>query len=354
VGLISLLSFNTTNVFHNISSYYKNNIFKLKFTYIDTTSTLKNIQSITATFTIPNGCYEIADLLEYMNNNFFQDNSPGVTGPLSLGCTGTGTVGYTIEGGTYPYPTKTNIILQTFSSIYTQGNSIDANPFLYQSISVVSDSDTIEFLSLIGVFQDTNATNSGKDLVIQMTPYNIISDDGVTILGTAYNLYSNTFTTQSIDTDTQARFLCPYQYEIYKIRSLYISLENTISQNRVSFNGLTQTDVLYRIPINTRFYEPISFQATIEQFSYVTNLNLTSLTFNIFDQEGRFVNFRGGNWSLDIGVKFAINDDNGVEQASDLNLHLRKNSFLDTQSIINPLNKQQDLLFPNKRSRQNF
>lgn len=355
VGLISLVNFNCKNVFHNISSYYKNNVFKLLCQYYDNSTTDKTIKSITVQFTLPNGFYTISELLTYMNDNFYDGSTVNIDGspfPICFGCTPVGVVGYEIGSNGldyYPYPPTGNIRIITQSSIYSQGVSIETNTLTYKSISIIVDADTVEFLSLIGLFQNSNNINFGNnDFTVYFSAYSAPNDSG-----TLYSLYSSTFQVPDVTSPNTLVMVNPYQYELDTIRSLNISLENTISQNRITFNSLSQSDILFSVPIESNYLESIIYQSTLEKlFSYVTNLNLTSLTFNIFDQKGRFVNFRGANWSCTLNIRFGVNDDASNEQPSDLNLHLRRTPLLDPQAIINPLGNQQDPLFPKKRFRK--
>lgn len=344
VGLISLLGFRCKNVFYNISQEIGNNLFKLSTIFYDNTNLTSfplPTTTITNTFTVPDGYYDIDKLLLLMNTEFVN-----VTNGIYT------TFASTINFPAYYYGDGfSNLLFAVYPQIYSQTTALVDNSFVLQSIEIVVDSTTLPFLKLLGYAQNTLKQTNSISTIASFSAYADSND------GTSYTFSGSNFTTDSILVNNilvpNYSFFLTNFYDMQYVTSIFVSLENTVSQNRATFDNLSQTDFLFRISIPSTFGSDVNFLATLEQKSYVTNINLNNIRITIKDVNGNSVDFRGTNWECDIGIKFGMNEEGDNKQAVDLNIQNSQRALFEPQSVLNTVGKQQDVLFP-KRRRLNF
>jgi hypothetical protein len=137
-----------------------------------------------------------------------------------------------------------------------------------------------------------------------------------------------------------------------EVTDLYVSFENTVSQNRASFNSLGQSDFLLCIANqnsypNWNYY--VDTGSTVS--SYTVNLSISNLRIVIVDQLGRSVDFRGCPWTLQIYIEFG-EDVDAVGNAADNDVHsvIPFNEL----SVAQPLYRNTDRLFPKEQNQSSI
>jgi hypothetical protein len=140
-----------------------------------------------------------------------------------------------------------------------------------------------------------------------------------------------------------------YYLDLIEVSTIYLALDNTVSQHRVSYDGLRTSDFLLGITVNAAFDNLILYEDTGQRvMSYNSTLNLTVLHIKMYDQLGREIDFRGVPWTCQFLFEFPINTDSlGNGNAADLNMSSIRP--LDRSHVARGYGSQdRDLLFPQK------
>jgi hypothetical protein len=317
-----------------------NNICKVKSTWYDNTTTTKVEQSYTVSITIPDGYYSIQTLLPVINILFSTATFPDTVNKYYFGSADN--VSYP---GLYVDTLYKNTTVGQYASLLTQAYTLALNTHVITSYSIVVDSTTIKLLKMLGFVQNNVNILSSNLPILKCTGvtsgtttiYTLLSSNDwisyTRLISTGH--YSNTY------------FTAYFSYDMNYITSLYLSLANTLAQNKSTYSNLTATDFMYRIPIQVSYGGTINWQATLEQQAYVPDIKLNGIHITIVDQYGGDVDFRGMNWDMDIGIKFGVNyDAENRGGATDLNLPEVGNRRFNGNGIIQTLAENQDHLYP--------
>jgi hypothetical protein len=236
------------------------------------------------------------------------------------------------------------------------------NRITYTNFTVVSDSNSYSLLQLLGFNFKSEANYINPALLYHCSGFNYSENNSTPyVFTTSYN-NSLVLATVSVagegnplsqSTEVTANFCA----NLNEITDLNISLGNTISQNRNTYNNLSQSDFLLTVPVSNGFGNNNYFLdngITVE--SYNVNLNLSSINIQIYDQIGRLVNFRGVPWTLLLYIRYVENEE--VGNAADLTMQNMKLSGFDTLAVKQPYSRNHDTLRPQsidyiKRTRYN-
>lgn len=336
-GLVSLLSFQGWNTISNITDAKKNNVLKITTTWYDRSrSTDPSIsrQSFTWTITLEDGYYTMPALVAALNA--YTDGYP--------------TDGYVYRFGVAASTLTPGFLIATeyskfasvqYPAILASATAFANNTHVYESFELTVDSSTIGLLKVLGYQLD--CVQPISRLVTKI----ICNGKPSNTNGTEYVL------TDTIDGATNVvdgvdYMIAPNYYNVNTTDMLYISLENSLSQNRATFTSLGRTDFMARIPVNAAFGSQIIWQATIDYPSYQANLNLSELYITICDEYGVNVDFNGSPWGMDIKIDWAYNADIPDGNANELTMHLLPSSTFDANRVAANLGSQYDRLFPRK------
>lgn len=325
----------------NITADKKNNIIKMtvsRYDYTKGSNPLNSRRTDTFTITIPDGYYDKTELLAIIN----AATDPDIT-----------TYQYRFGSGalptTYPalYSLSSNkkLIIAQYTDLLTQINTpLATNTGVYEYFELTVDSQTLGLLQVLGFQLNTNTTVPSYVERIYCQPY-IPQGTPTTTAYTMTNSLSNT-TAPIFNGLSGNGMYAPLFYNVNTTTSLFLSLENAISQNRSTYYALSKTDFMYRIPVNCQFGEQIIWQATLDNPSFQPNFNLSQLRITICDQNGVNVDFQGVNWTADVKIDWANNVDTPQNSASQMNMHLMNNRTFDPKTVAQPLSANYDRLFP--------
>jgi hypothetical protein len=234
-----------------------------------------------------------------------------------------------------------------------QSVGVLANTHVYNSFELLVDDDTIGLLSNLG-FLYNNLNQPTNNITIKMNCVVDPNEDNTSstnyIIQCNYSSSSSnslSVNASSLSGITTAQLVASYAYDMLEVTSLIISMENTISQHRASYDNMRQTDFMLSIPVYNSFGDFITYFDTGEKVaSYNVNLNLTSINITIRDQQGRLVDFRGMPWVAQILLQFYDNSDTTKVNAGDLNVHQGKFPNFDQLQTVLPYSFNRDPLFP--------
>jgi hypothetical protein len=309
--------------------------------YLNTTTSV--ITTNSQTFTVPDGFYNAATLATVLNSLFLAANINSLA-TTQLACTfGGNTVDLT--GITYVY--QQNYSFNLYSSVLNQ--DINLGLLQYQRLELVIDSDTSGLLKALGVIYQTIQDVYQQSLII-----NCIANYGSfgiqdLVYYTFMTNYNNTFAVTMDNTIPTATIevFTNYYLDLVQITNLFIILDNSISQHRNSYDGLKQSDYILGIPVNSAFDQVIIYNDTGQTVkSYNTNLHLTTIHLQIKDQLGRFVDFRGTPWNMQILFEFYDNID-GTAMGNAAEMTMQKIPNFNVNAVARPYGTvNSDLLFP--------
>ena len=326
------MGFNCFNTIANVTADKKNNVIKVTSTWynraISTNPTVSR-QTTTVTYTIPDKFYDITTLLAYLNATTPTGIPSGDTNIYTFGVPGDVLhPSFTLEDS------YSKVNARVYADTLVQAVAFASNTHVYESFELTIDSASVNAQKMLGFQLNTNENISRTTAVVYCSAFASNTNQ------TSYLLSNNT------GTSTDGHLPAPGIYNMNTTSCLYISLENTISQNRSTYYNMSKTDFMYRIPLVSTFGDNVTWQATIDTPSYQTNFNLTELRITVADQDGVNVNFQGSGWDADIKIDWAENADIPGVSAGDLTMHQVNQSTFDPRTVNQGYGAGYDRLFP--------
>lgn len=309
--------------------------------------------STTTIMTIPDYYYTIDTLLTYINENLPTTDSAGNV--LTFGVKTSTT---TTEPAMYYRNLYDNLHIAGYADSLTQAVSYATNTHVYQSFELVIDSETIPLLQGLGFIINDRLTTSYPPIVMHCTGFESSGTTQYVINATQQWTTGYSFNSIGTQLSANTNYIASFCFDMQYVTTLYASLENAISQNRATYTNLQKTDYLFAIPVNAPYGYPISYQCTVPQRSYMTNMSLSTIHITLCDQYSRNVDFRGADWDMTISIQFGYNDETFGNNAMDLNVHNVPHGGIDgtgiTSSGIDPLTGRGGMLNGQPNPRPTF
>lgn len=86
---------------------------------------------------------------------------------------------------------------------------------------------------------------------------------------------------------------------------VYVNILNHNTYQRPSYQGLSQSNILCRIPVDTVFGGVQVYMPDNIQYSALPNASLSSLNITLTDDAGNLLNLNGVDWTMTLHIKFA-------------------------------------------------
>lgn len=97
----------------------------------------------------------------------------------------------------------------------------------------------------------------------------------------------------------------PQMCDLTGPNGVYVNLLNHNTYQRPSYQGLSQSNILCRIPVDTSFGAVQVYMPDNIQYSALPNAALSSLNFTLTDDSGTLLNLNGCDWTMTVHIKFA-------------------------------------------------
>lgn len=303
---VSLLSFSGVNTISNVVTG-RNATLKCTAYWVNNISGLT--QSLVSTINIPQGQYTPTNLISYLSEYFslYDGNGNQLTFFSNV-----------VTDSQYDYPGMAinsytgKMQIQLWPLSLQQSYVTTAgNVHQYSKFELTLDSESKGLMQMLG-FACNNETNQpvqASSLVLYCEPYTYDQNLGITTVH--YRCYSKTSTVTSYAYETTAENgsvtaynPSTYFYDFQPTRDLFIEFSMLSSKVRAPYTGYNTSSLACRVPVNTGFGEPITFEQRILQTCYMSNISINTITVGIKDYLGNYVDFQGTNWSMDLRLDY--------------------------------------------------
>lgn len=316
---VKLLNFQTMNTFANISAAYKNNQVQIVNLMYNQVTKVYDDTSYRINITIPDSHYSIDTLFAFLNaqcnkqvnisgQNWTTYN--GVAGStlfLGLGFSGTGSPqsssavpGFAISGS--------DTGLACFFPPWWQGNT-NGNPYqkyytttaaqdltYYAGVYLIVNDDTAGFMTMLGFITPGNYPGA-----IYNSPSKL---QGV---GFSFPV------TPAVNPVAPLSFTTgPLVFNTFTPSLIYFTVDQLSSNSRCSDEVLDQKNILGTIILDEGYGRVINYEnKTADGYVVLkSDVQFTSLTVSLYDENARKLDFRGGRWAATLHFIFMNNERN--------------------------------------------
>ena len=336
------------NTIPNITASFRNNIFKVKASWLNYVT--KVTYTYTTTITIPDGYYPITSLLAYLDTQLLiTDESGNLLSPT----------GNSLPG--FIFSTYSKLQLSCFPTALTQTNvPLATNTHVYTSFEYVIDNDTIHLMKLLGFVENkeiiTATTTNNVDYIFTCTPivaessastyYQVTTTNSLYTVNSTYSKTSGDVTT----TTAYVGYVAPNMFNLQVVESIYICVENLVSLNRASYDNLNTTDYLFQIPVISPYGNVIYINSIIDRKVSHVNCNFNNLNILLLDQNGDPIDLQGLNYDMTLQFSFGVNIDDVDSgfNANDMSLSKAPIRPIDPDRIMDTYGESRDYLNPNR------
>ena len=195
---------------------------------------------------------------------------------------------------------NTKFIFSQFADILTQTfpGAVVVNEHVYRTFEIVNNAESYRLFVLLGLsplFDPSQFPSSFSDYIIRVAKssqsYDPIPDETTV----TYNVIND--------------IVAPFTFNFASPQCLYIYIESPVnSQFRSPFVNNNPSNLIARVPLTQSFGFQFLYIPQNIIYTQQKNLNITQLSLTVRDEYNEYVDFQNSPWFIELGIKFAMNE----------------------------------------------
>jgi hypothetical protein len=155
---------------------------------------------------------------------------------------------------------------------------------------------------------DTNFYTFSNSVVALTAPWYFMQVQDSCYLELGLRLLANNRVAQassSLNSNGTAYVLTPAaMVDLSAFHGVYINFISQVSNAQASYNGLSQTSILARVPVRQPFGAIETYEPDNITYVYLPNASLTDVHITLTGDDGQPLDLHGVNWTMTLHIKF--------------------------------------------------